>query len=269
MNRNSSQVRAALIFIAAAGACGNPAGDNAGKPAALPLEVDHVYLWVTPGAQDEIEALRRIGLVVDEDPTHHAGQGTSAVSVEFRNAYLELIYLDPAIGITAALQEEVQDFRRRAAWRETGASPVGIGFHRQSGAPIDLPIPSRPYRPDWLRNGTTIERLGIGENAVAPRMFVLPDYLAVEDSAALLVRLETDTVLRTLLRHRIGTTNLTGIRVVLSDSSGLTDAVQQVDSNGLVDFEVGEAPLLELEFDHGHKGKEADLRPILPLIMTY
>ncbi len=267
--RNSSLIWAGLVTTVAAGACGQSAHPSGAEAPGLPLEVDHVYLWVTPGAQEEIAALRRFGLIVDESPTHHAGQGTSAVSVEFRNAYLELIYLDSAVAVTADLQAEVLDFGRRTAWRETGASPVGIGFHRRSGAPADLPVPSRPYRPDWLRNGTTIERLGIEETAVAPRMFVVPDYLAVEDSAALLVRLQTDAALSALLRHPAGIANLTGIRVVLSDSSGLTDTVHLINANGLVDFEVGDAPFLELEFDHRQKGVVADLRPILPMVMKY
>lgn len=260
-----------LILITALGAAACvPFGyEGEDRPPSLPFEVDHVYLWVTAGAEEEVRALERLGLRVDAELTHHPGQGTSAVSVEFRNAYLELIYVDPAVAVDSALQETVRDFRRRSAWRETGASPVGIGFHWRPGDTKNLAIPSRPYHPDWLREGTTIERLGAEENPVAPRMFVVPDYLAVEDSAALLERLETDAVLASLLRHPIGIDNLTGVRVVLSDSSGVTEVVRALDATGLVRFDVREAPVLELEFDHRRQSATADLRPLLPLVLRY
>lgn len=268
-------IRPAIIVLPLAWLCCGCANPTAapspasGEIPRLPVEVDHVYLWVTLGAEAEMEALRRVGFTVDAEPTRHPGQGTAAVSVEFENAYLELLYLDAEVAVDPGMESEVADFRRRSVWRETGASPVGIGLHRTTGTTEPLPFPTRSYRFEWLREGTTIERLGSATDTLAPRLFVVPDYLAVEDSAALAARVREDPRFAALLEHPVGVRRLTGVRVTVADPGGLTDATRLLTESAVVQVVAGAEPLLELTFDSARRGRQADLRPTLPLLVRY
>lgn len=235
----------------------------------LAIEVDHVYLWVSTGAEAEMAALRRAGFTVDAEPTRHPGQGTAAVSVEFDNAYLELIYVDPDVSVDTDMEGEVADFERRSKWRVTGASPIGVGLHRTSEASGPFPFSTRPYRPEWLREGTAIERLGVAADTLAPRLFIVPDYLAVEDSAALAARMREDPTLAALLDHPVGVRRLTGVRITVSDRRGLTEPTQLLTESAVAEFKVGERPLLELTFDSARREEEVDLRPTMPLVLRY
>lgn len=258
----------ALLFCGCATRPAAP-GPASGEAPRLPVEVDHVYLWVTPSAEAEMETLRRAGFTVDAEPTRHPGQGTAAISVEFDNAYLELLYLDDEVAVDPGMESEVTDFRRRSAWRETGACPVGIGLHRTSGASERLPFPTRPYRPEWVREGTAIERLGAATDTLAPRLFVVPDYLAVEDSVALAARVREDPEFAALLEHTVGVRRLTGVRVTVADPGGLTDATRLLTESAVAQVVLGPEPLLELTFDSARRGRQADLRPTLPLLVRY
>ena len=249
--------------------CSRPRSATIGETGAVPIEVDHVYIWVTPDAEREIRALEDAGFTVDREPTHHEGQGTSAVSVEFRNAYLELLYLDPTVSVAAKMTEDVTEYRRRANWRTTGWSPIGIGFHRKDGVSSALPFATRPYQPEWLEPGTSIERLGLETDSLAPRLFVLPDYLAVEDSIALAELVAADTAFAALLEHATGAGRLTHVRVVVADPKGRTEAVRMLEDAHLLEIRVGQQALLELTFDDGIQGRMSDLRPTLPLVLHY
>ena len=42
------------------------------------LELDHVYIVVSPGAHPELQALRRVGLVLDSSVNRHDGEGPAS-----------------------------------------------------------------------------------------------------------------------------------------------------------------------------------------------
>ena len=81
--------------------------------------------------------------MIDTETVRHDGEGTTSLAAFFENAYLELMWVDSSVAVDSAHQLDVVDFRRAAAWRQTGASPFGIGLHFLSGSPSDLPVPFR------------------------------------------------------------------------------------------------------------------------------
>jgi hypothetical protein len=93
------------------------------------LRLDHVFCFVA----DPAEAVARIeaaGWELDAGITH-PGQGTRNRRLIFAEQYLELIWVhDPAEAAANPLRLD-----RRAAWKETGASPLGLAF---LGRPDDV-----------------------------------------------------------------------------------------------------------------------------------
>lgn len=110
-------------------------------PAARPMELDHVFVFVDDLARAERSAVEA-GLV----PTHrrrHPGQGTENVCFGFGSAFLELLRVCDPSEITS---ERVlpTGLWARSRWRTTGACPFGVCLR---GAPTfptwtyDVPFP--------------------------------------------------------------------------------------------------------------------------------
>lgn len=98
------------------------------SPKTFPLELDHVFVWVTKRAP-EAKALEGVGLMAYGETTHHIGQGTASKVFVFENAYLELIWIeDEQAAIKNAARTGI-DMKTRAQWKLSGASPFGIGLH--------------------------------------------------------------------------------------------------------------------------------------------
>ena len=113
----------------------------------MTLRLDHVFCFVA----DPAEAVARIeagGWELDAGITH-PGQGTRNRRLVFAEQYLELIWVhDPAEAAANPLRLD-----RRAAWEETGASPLGLAF---LGRPDDVAgfwLYDALGFPIWVREG--------------------------------------------------------------------------------------------------------------------
>ena len=87
--------------------------------AGAPVELDHVFVMVRPGAPEaEAAALARAGLC-ESFRRDHPGQGTTNLCCCFDNAYLELLWLNnPAEALAPpAARLQLADARRLAAHR--------------------------------------------------------------------------------------------------------------------------------------------------------
>jgi hypothetical protein len=86
------------------------------------LRLDHVFCFVDdPG--DAVARAESAGYELDAGITH-PGQGTRNRRLVLAEQYLELVWVhDPAEAAANPL-----GLHRRAAWEETGASPIGIAF---------------------------------------------------------------------------------------------------------------------------------------------
>ena len=77
---------------------------------AAPLTLSHAWIVVTTGAPERT-ALERTGFRIAPTINQHDGQGTASVTVELLNGFLELIYPDPSVLVSPALQAGAEKFR--------------------------------------------------------------------------------------------------------------------------------------------------------------
>lgn len=225
------------------------------------LELDHVFIVVPPGATEAVHALRQVGLVIDSSVTRHAGQGTASVAAFFENAYLELLWVDSSVTVDSAHRLGLADFVRADAWRQSGASPFGVGLHFLSGTPAALGIPIRLDSAERMRPGTAYVLLRQPEESLAVDLFITPGYLAVTSWLGRYMSRRPD-----LFSHPMRVRRLTRVLVRGQPHHLPRAALLQP---RLVSFEEASSPLLVLEFDGGHRGQVLDLRPVLPLILQY
>jgi hypothetical protein len=223
------------------------------------LELDHAYIMVPPGALTAVQALRQVGIVIDTETVRHEGEGTTSIAAFFDNAYLELMWVDSSVSVDSAHQGDMADFRRASAWRETGASPFGIGLHFLSGSASDLRIPFRLDPVPDRSPATNYILLRQPEEPLAADAFIMPAEGAV---TAWIDRFRGRHP--ELFTHPAGFRRIT--RVVVHGPPAQRSRVAALDLQ-LVHFDEAESPLLEVEFDGGAKGERWDLRPALPLIL--
>jgi hypothetical protein len=225
------------------------------------VELDHVFIVVTPGAASEIAALRAAGLnIPSEKPRKHEGQGTASIAAYFENAYLELIWVDSTVSVNPELARTAQWFRDASAWRTNRHSPFGLGLRRLPGDTAALPVPVEREAASWLRPGEAYELLRQAADTMAADLFVVPASTAVPSWIARAREREP-----ALWQHPRGGREITHLRF-----HGL--AQQQPAALRVVRplrVEVAEAPaaLLELEIDKAARGERVDLRPTLPLVI--
>lgn len=218
-----------------------------------PLEVDHVFIAVSPLAP-EASALASSGFLIIPDTTIHEGQGTASIVTVFENAYLELIWVQDSAS-------DRLDMAARAAWRESHRSPFGIGLRRVDTLRTTLPFKTQSYEAPWMLPGTAIEiSTNQNTNPEEPLLFVVPPYMAVPSLIAQGFVAPPQP---------IGIHRLTGVRVIHPAGPVASEAARVVSNANGVAIEQGTEHLLVLEFDDQEQGKELDLRPQLPLVIRY
>jgi hypothetical protein len=234
----------------------------------FPLERDHIFIWASPGAP-EAAALQKLGLYTDGRIHKHVGQGTSSIVFLFENAYLELIWVDEPDVARQKSQEMGTDLLARVAWRQTGASPFGVGLHHLANGGSALPFPTKMYRAEWMKAGTFISIAESSANLKEPFYFVVPDYLAVPSADQLKKVLDGQPGYRKNFTHALGLRRLTGIRIISNQAGKFSETASMISKNGVVMIKRGKSPHAELTFDGNAQGKALDVRPTLPLIMKY
>jgi hypothetical protein len=257
-----------LACTVAAAACAGARGASGTAPdeVARAVEVDHVFLATRPGAP-EAAALRAAGLRVGDRTTRHTGNGTASIVVLFDNAYLELLYPDSTVSDSASPPDDRAHWRRVFAWRESGASPIGVGLRRTPDAPDSLPFATERMPPaPWMPPGTDMRIVTTNADSLAPGVFVVPRQMAVP---TWIDRMRRDTASAALLQHPLGVRRVTGVRVVVARADAVPPSVRRLHDAGVLRVERGPAPLLELTFDGARRGAARDLRPELPLVLRY
>jgi hypothetical protein len=213
------------------------------------VELDHVFMYAPRESPEEevVQTLREAGLIVD-DTRSEFPDGVVGRYVYFANAYLEVLWLEPNSRTGSATS-------RRAMWQTTQVSPFGVGLRRRKGAPEELPFPTRSEVAEWMRPGTEMRILTQDDEVLAPKLFVVPDYMAMTswppDSSD--------------LSSSLGGRELTGVRVTTLSAGfpKLADVLVSAE----VRMERGEEPLIELYIGAGHWETRRDLRPVLPVVL--
>lgn len=230
-----------------------------------PLGLDHAIVYARPGAPEQ-EALKKAGFTIAPMVNRDDGQGTSSVTVEFLNGFLELIYPDPNVRVAPGMEAVAQKFRDRADWRTTGVSPFALQMHRNSAAPAVLPFPTFKVRADWMQPGESIEIL---TPRAAPKALGLLIPPRATDLAAN-ARLAADPVKGAMFHHASGAKRITKVEIVAPSADAFPPAAAAFAAQDpAVEFTTGNEWLMILTLDDGAQGKVRDLAPDLPLVLRY
>ena len=231
------------------------------------LRFDHVWIMVSPNAPERA-ALERAGFQIAPTVNHHEGQGTASVTVEFQNAFLELMWLDPDVPVAPGYERAVEKFRQRVLWRTSGWCPIGIGFRRTSPASAPLPFPTWSLKPDWLPPGSSIEMLTPRDDTKSPSLFISPRELAM-DEATVLKFINSGSPNASMYRHPNGVRRVTAVRLVSPKTYEPIEPLTYLQKLKVVELGQNDDWLVELTLDGGQKHKVQDMRPQLPLLVRY
>jgi hypothetical protein len=231
-----------------------------------PFILSHSWIVVTTGAPERT-ALEKAGFRIAPTVNRHDGQGTASVTLEFLNGFLELIYPDPGVPVSPALQAGAEKFRLKSAWRETGYSPIGIVFDRRSDAPEKLPFATWKISADWMEKGTFIEMMTPKELPKAVSLSISSQPSSTRESKN--EALARDPIKGAMFLHPNGARRLTGLRVVAPNPDGLPPAASYIAGYGLAKFDVGNKWLLDVTLDNGRQSVTKDLQPDLPMVIDY
>jgi hypothetical protein len=234
--------------------------------AAPPFALSHAWIVVTTGAPER-KALEKAGFRIAPAVSRHDGQGTASVTVELLNGFLELIYPDPTVPVSPALQAGAEKFRLKSAWRETGYSPIGIVFDRTPATPEKFPFTTWRISADWMEKGAFIEMMTPKEMSKAVSLSISSHPASTRESEnEVLLR---DPVKGAMFLHPNGARRLTGLRVVAPSADSFPPAASYIADHRLVKFDVGRRWLLEVTLDNGKQGKTRNLEPDLPIVIHY
>ena len=234
----------------------------------FPLERDHIFIWVLPGAP-EAARLQKLGLYTDGKVHKHLGQGTSSKVFLFENAYLELIWVDEPEVARRKSQDMGTDLLARVDWRQTGASPFGVGLHHFADGSRAVPFPTKRYWAEWMKPDTFISIAESSVNLKEPFYFVVPDYLAVPSAEQLKQLFDNQPEYRKNFTHVLGVRKLTGIKIMINQLGKFSETASMLSKNGVVVLKRDKPSYAELTFDGRTQGKTLDVRPTLPLVLKY
>lgn len=213
----------------------------------MTIELDHFFI-LTAAAAPHATSLSALGLV-EGTSNSHAGQGTANRRFFFEDAMLELLYLrDPA----EARKQPAARLRLVERLSTESASPFGLVLRREEGCTSE-PFRGWNYRPEYLDAG---QPLLIGENS---ERLEEPLCLAMPHAAgqSLRGRRSVDPF-RRVSELRIS--------VPISQPSAALLACATADRITLC---LERPHLMEIIFQSGGQGEQADLRPGLPLVLRW
>ncbi|MGE5476392.1 MAG: VOC family protein [Bacteroidales bacterium] len=125
----------------------------------------HVFVFVENRAAAQA-ALDACGLAESFRRTHD-GQGTANLCACFDNAYLELLWAEDQTALASVSVARTR-LAERSRWRDSGASPFGIGLRGR------IPFPTWEYRPPHLPDGMGVAVALGSEDPRQPFLFRSP-----------------------------------------------------------------------------------------------
>lgn len=250
MNKVAGVTSLALILFASA---------VAAETGPSQIEFDHIWTMVSPNAPERA-ALQSAGFRISPDINRHDGQGTASITVEFQNAFLELMWPDSKVPVAPDLGRAAEKFRQRMLWRSSGWCPIGIGFRRATLSKDAWPFSTWSVAAPWLPAGSAIEMFTPRDDSTSPSLFVSPRALA--DTAEQAARASR-------YQHEIGVHRVTAVRLITPKVYQPIEPLTYVQKQRVLDMEQGDEWRVELTFDGRTKNKSKDLRPELPLVVRY
>jgi hypothetical protein len=224
-----------------------------------PIEFDHVWIMVAPNAPERA-ALERAGFEISPDINRHDGQGTASITVEFENAFLELMWPDSTVAVKPGLERAAEKFKLRMQWRSSGWCPIGIGFRRTAASHDAFPFPVWSVTAPWLPPGSAIEMLTPREDTTSPSLFISPRALSDKNEQA---------VRAARFHHVVGVHQITAVSLIAPKKYRRIEPLSYLNRMHILGVDQGDEWAVELTFDGGKNGKSRDLRPDLPLAIRY
>jgi hypothetical protein len=222
--------------------------------ALAPVVFDHAFICTgvgAPGAGKLVDFGLREGT-----PNQHPGQGTANRRFFFRNAMLELLWVDNA---EEARSKQTRNLRLWERWSEAGrgASPFGIVLRPSSRSQSQVPFPSWQYRPELMPD--LVLKVASGVELAEPIWFYMAGGRRPD---------EAPPERRQPLEHPVGFHEITGVRLhcPVLERAVVTQAMAEA---GVISLATGEKNLIELEFDGNKNGNRADFGPDLPLVFRW
>jgi hypothetical protein len=218
------------------------------------LELDHIFIMCAPNGP-EASSLSALGLLEGANNTH-PGQGTACRRYFFRNAYLELLWVCDPVEAQSEVTRRTRLWERWSARRQS-ACPLGVVLRPAKDAiAAQPPFATWSYTPAYLPNDLAIE-------IAVDTPLTEPEFLFLRFGHA------GGRVRKTAAQHAISLEDITNVRISTPAAGPRTEAGRWAEASGLVSFEAADQYVLALEFDGAVKGKHADLRPGLPLVLTW
>jgi hypothetical protein len=223
------------------------------------IELDHVFVCVPPGAVREAEQLVQCGLR-EGPPNVHPGQGTANRRFSFRNAMLELIWVEDVGQAQSAQTAPTRLYERWSGRKSEAVCPFGIILRPTPGHNAAVPFPAWRYEPEWLPAELEIY---VGNAGLEEPMWVYMPFLRRQDREG---RFTEDQW------HPNGVCEITRLMLMTPPSPQThlrSSAAQIAEEAGVMGSRRGTdaAYTLAIEFDHGVRQQVMDLRPELPLVL--
>lgn len=216
--------------------------------------LDHFVLICDPGAP-QADALTKLGLVEGSGNVHD-GQGTANRRFFFNNAYIELLWVDDLD------ESRLEPSFRTRLWerwlrRHEGACPFGIALRPDNPADAE----ERPPFPTWAYHAPYLPaQVSIGIALATP--LTEPEFLYMNFATS------PQSKAREPLEHPLSLREITQVRIA-SPAAAQSQAAKTTAALGLASFTDSHEFVAELFFDRAAKGRSADLRPDLPLILRW
>jgi hypothetical protein len=191
--------------------------------------------------------------LVEGSPNRHPGQGTACRRFFFRNAMLELIWMEDPDETREHSDPRLQ---LRNRWAPT-ASPFGIILRPEAGTAIECPFPAWEYRPVTMPDLAL--RVADGTGLDEPMWCYMANGRAPVDAPP---------ERRQPIDHPCGVVAITGVGLICPPLAGGSITAKMA-REAVISLEPGTSHLMELEFDGGSSGSRMDLRPDLPLVLRW
>ena len=222
------------------------------------LEIDRLFICTDRG-EKAISMLRQLGLYCPSTVVQSKSQGTRSQIFFFQNIYIAIIWL----GDEDRQLDTAIDFKKRVNWRESLASPFGVGLSKKSNmsesAKSELPVD------DWVVNNHIAYSQQNQKSSLEPLFFTLPDRLKY--SNILNQNLPQN---QRYINHPLEVRNITNIRIAVQRGKRRdSNIISWARYSQLLEIERAAKPLLAFTFDDGVQGKIFDARPVLPVIFRY
>jgi hypothetical protein len=218
----------------------------------MTVEFDHIFICTDIGAP---VADRLIAIGLQEGSSNiHVGQGTTNRCFFFHNAMLELLWVHDPV---EAQSEVIQRTRLWQRWADRDHfCPFGICL--RSTEPVIFS--HWDYRPSYLPETLSIKVANNSENITEPMIFQTPFGQRPDQSSPAKTQ---------RLKHSAGLQEITRVEIISPMATNVSPELQVVIDSNQIKLRHGADYGVELGFDSEKQGQRVDLRPELPLQISW